>query len=260
MGFRVHALPLIQEIRRHLPDRPTCYLIGTQDCSFTYREVQKRYPSQFRRAAKEIENMKDRCDINTLYSLFDFESVKTVDMNDRADIRLDLTRPVPEEYREKADLVCDFGTLEHIFDVKEAIENMNRLLKTQGIILHMSPVSFYQHGFYNFNPLLFDTLYSLSGYEPILRTMNVTIYNPLYVIDTQKLSGWVKVFFSMTNKIFRNAILYRYNLPYSGKQNTRILSFFHFWAAHFRIPKNLMYCCAYRKCSSELKIPYDVWP
>jgi hypothetical protein len=37
------------------------------------------------------------------------------------------------------------------------------------------------------------------------------------------------------------------------------LSFFNFWTSHFRISKNLMYCCAHRKLSSELKIPYDVW-
>jgi hypothetical protein len=43
-----------------------------------------------------------------------------------------------------------------MFDIKTAIENINKILKKREIILHADVVSFYEHGYYNSNPTFFN--------------------------------------------------------------------------------------------------------
>lgn len=260
MGLRIHALELIETLKPFLPDNPVCYVIGTQDCNFTYRMLMKRYPKKAKEIKEKVKDVRKPCDLKTVFNTLGFKSVVTIDINDRADIRLDLSSPIPEEYYEKANLVCNFGTLEHIFDLKTAVVNMNLFAKKGGILFHMSPVSMYRHGFVNFNPSFYDSLYAQSGYKQIFRTMNVSIYNPFYIININDVPKNARMFFKLTNKILRPvSLLYRYNLPLSREGDNNLLSFFNFWITHFGLPKNLLYCCAYQKLSDHLKIPYDIW-
>lgn len=259
MGLRIHALELLEAIKPHLPVNPVSYMIGTQDCGFTYKMLIKKYPKQRKVIEENIKDLYKRCDLKTLFNVLGFKSVVTIDFNDRADIRLDLTQPILEEYREKADLVFDSGTLEHIFDVKKAIENMNNFLKRGGVIFHMSPVSVYEHGFFNFNPSFFNSLYTQSGYKQIFRTMNISIYNPFYILNRKGLPKFLNYFFAITNRICLRPLLFRFNLPLSYKGNNKLLSFFNFWISNFKPPKGLLYCCAYQKTKDHLEMPYDIW-
>jgi hypothetical protein len=58
-------------------------------------------------------------------------------------------------------LVLDFGTLEHVFNLATAFDNLDRLCAPNGRILHMSPCNnFAGHGFYQFSPELFFRIYA----------------------------------------------------------------------------------------------------
>jgi len=259
MGLRLHALELIEAVKPYLPADPVCYMIGTQDCGFTYKTLIKKYPKQAKEIKEKNRDLRKRCDLRTVFDTLGFKSVVTIDINDRADIRVDLSGSLPKEHYGKADLVCEIGTLEHIFDIKTAIENINLFLKKGGIIFHMSPISVYQHGFLNFNPRFFDLLYLESGYKQIFRTMNVSIYNPFYIIELNSLPKGLRLYFALANKICQPSLLCRFNLPLSRNGNNRLLSFFNFWLSQFGLTKNLLYCCAYQKLSDNLKVPYDIW-
>lgn len=61
----------------------------------------------------------------------------------------------------KFDTVLDLGTLEHVFNVKQSFINASSLLKTGGRIMHVLPSNnFGGHGFYQYSPELFFSLYS----------------------------------------------------------------------------------------------------
>ena len=85
-----------------------------------------------------------------------------------ADIVHDLNRPVPADLHERFALVVDGGTLEHVFDVRQALANVVRMLRPGGRVLHVSPASnFANHGFYQFSPTLFFDYYEANGFvEP----------------------------------------------------------------------------------------------
>lgn len=70
----------------------------------------------------------------------------------------------PQELGE-FDLVIDAGTTEHCFNVGQALINAANAVKVGGHILHTSPVSMGNHGFYNFCPTLFWEFYSGNGFR-----------------------------------------------------------------------------------------------
>lgn len=72
----------------------------------------------------------------------------------------DLNEPVPTALRNRFNLIIDGGTLEHIFDIRMALENVLAMLRPGGTVIHISPVSGWDnHGFYSINPKLLARFY-----------------------------------------------------------------------------------------------------
>lgn len=74
----------------------------------------------------------------------------------------DMNQPWPpgDEARGHYDAVLDFGCLEHVFDFPTAWRNVVALARTGGHILHALPCNnLAGHGFYQFSPELFFSLY-----------------------------------------------------------------------------------------------------
>ena len=65
------------------------------------------------------------------------------------------------------DLVYDGGTIEHIFDVKQALQNIMSLPRIGGrVIIHTMANNYFGHGFYQFSPELFYRAFSPeNGYK-----------------------------------------------------------------------------------------------
>jgi len=76
----------------------------------------------------------------------------------------DMNLPVPGNLRESQSLILDGGTIEHIFDVRQVMENIVQMLKPGGCVVHISSYSI-DHGFYGLSPCLFYDFYSANGFE-----------------------------------------------------------------------------------------------
>jgi hypothetical protein len=80
----------------------------------------------------------------------------------------DLNRPIGKDWEESADTLIDSGSLEHVFDVKMAVENYLRLVRVGGsiLLLDMPAVNLCGHGFYQFSPEFFCEVFSkANGFE-----------------------------------------------------------------------------------------------
>ncbi len=95
------------------------------------------------------------------YSFFKklgFEEVHAIDITnlEGADIIFDLNSILPEECYERFDYIINGGTLEHIFNTSNAMNNITQLLKKNGKMIHICPLAGYvDHGFYSFSPTFF---------------------------------------------------------------------------------------------------------
>lgn len=81
------------------------------------------------------------------------------------EVLVDLNYPLPAEACEQYEYVLDVGTLEHCFNVAQALVNMACLLKVGGLVFHENPFNWGNHGFYNLNPTLFHDFYTDNGFE-----------------------------------------------------------------------------------------------
>ncbi len=65
----------------------------------------------------------------------------------------------------KYNMVIDPGTIEHCFNIGQAIINAANAVEMGGVILHTPPVSMVNHGFYNINPTCLADFYRQNGWD-----------------------------------------------------------------------------------------------
>lgn len=104
-------------------------------------------------------------DQRQLYRLFGIENYSSIDLNDpRADWSFDLNQPVslPRQF----DLVTNFGTGEHVFNIGQLFRNIDGFLRDGGVALHVLPAFLDpEHGYYNIHPRLYFDLARSNQYK-----------------------------------------------------------------------------------------------
>ena len=79
------------------------------------------------------------------------------------EIVMDLNHPAPAEMLGRYDIVYDGGTMEHCFNVGQVMRNIFDFARVGGFIVHVNPINYYNHGFFNFNPTFYHDWYVQSG-------------------------------------------------------------------------------------------------
>jgi hypothetical protein len=77
----------------------------------------------------------------------------------------DMNQPVPQRLHRRYALVIDPGTLEHCFNIAQAVVNMAQMVAPGGCVLHANPLNMFNHGFYNLNPTWYHDFYAANGFE-----------------------------------------------------------------------------------------------
>ena len=80
---------------------------------------------------------------------------------------LDLCVPVEKGLHNKFDIVLDGGTTEHCFNVPQVLSNAVNMVALNGFVFHILPLTWPNHGFYNFNPCLFYEFYLANGFSVV---------------------------------------------------------------------------------------------
>lgn len=102
----------------------------------------------------------------TFIERYKIDSYTDFDINDKAQIILDLTKEIPTDYIEKYDMVVDSGTLEHIFDQKSAFENAYKMCKIGGTIVHIQGIkNLWNHSLFSYQPKIFILLSQINDYK-----------------------------------------------------------------------------------------------
>lgn len=169
MGIEFHALNLLLFARRrgvsfsktcmigrhgiHMTSRVCGAILRRHGLTFNNRDIEALYKTGF---AEELFLRFLGANIVESFDASDYEgATHLADMN------------VLFEPRTHYNVVVDFGTLEHCFHVPNAFTNVINLCEDDGYIIHMLPTNnFCGHGFYQFSPELFFSMYSLNrGFE-----------------------------------------------------------------------------------------------
>lgn len=102
-----------------------------------------------------------------------------------ASIVHDMNQALPPNVQSLYETVIDGGCLEHIYNIPQALKNCSLLCKHGGQIVHILPANnFCGHGFWQFSPELFFSLYSVeNGYQD----------TEVFLADLSDSSRWYKV-------------------------------------------------------------------
>jgi len=154
MGLTFHEYKFLEEVSKK-KNFGNILTLGKQEMILT-NEDRKRL-NLFKK-----DYVNDEYIDKLLVDKFKANSVKSIDNSsfEGADIIHDMNKPI-ENLNEKFDTIIDFGTSEHIFNVVENLNNISKFCKNNGIILHSLPANNNcGHGFWQFSPELFFSLYS----------------------------------------------------------------------------------------------------
>jgi SAM-dependent methyltransferase len=110
-------------------------------------------------AAAKFREASKTCDYaEPLFEALGATQVETMDNSafEGAKLIHDLNQPIPSGWKEQFDVVCDGGTLEHVFNFPIALRNVMELLRPGGrLFIHTCANNCCGHGFYQFSPELF---------------------------------------------------------------------------------------------------------
>lgn len=134
-----------------------------------------------RGTSKDVLNVLNKCNINTsnytnkecnnqyaVLEMLGFKNIDSVDYypDEKPTLQLDLNKPIPDNLKNRYNLLYDGGTTEHCFNAPQVFLNNVSLLKIGGIVVHCLPISgSINHGFYQFSPTLFYDFYSQNGFD-----------------------------------------------------------------------------------------------
>lgn len=98
-----------------------------------------------------------------------FERVVRIDVDnyEQVDEILDLNSAItPVHMMQAFDAIIDFGTLEHVYHVPNAMSHISRMIRPGGRVIHMLPASnCVEHGFYSFSPTFIRDHYLAAEYQ-----------------------------------------------------------------------------------------------
>lgn len=141
MTFHRTMRRVVEKIRPLLPEKPEVIEFGNQ-----------RYTSD-----------RDFTSTQSFYESLGF-SYLALDVNENMGAKIADLNKTGHPFR--ADLVTNNGTSEHIFDQRAVFQNAHEM--SRNLMLHLLPFTpWLNHGFYNYNPILFRDLAAANDYEMV---------------------------------------------------------------------------------------------
>ena len=163
MGIMFSLLPFLDSCYRRRTIQSPLLAVG----SFEINEPEDRIIS-FGRKYSYPNLLREKSVRSLFLDRYGIEQYQDLDINDKADILLDLNFPISEKFGGIASTILDSGTMEHVFDIKQALTNVHKMLKVEGTFIYISPLTWYDHGFFNFNPKLFKGLTKANDYKVLV--------------------------------------------------------------------------------------------
>lgn len=154
MGINRNSLKLLLHSKRFVDFKNTL-TIGKQSLFLNKKELESLLPNRVLNESSLVLS-------DYLFKSFGAETIDSLDVSDYegATILQDMNKPIPENLKNKFSVVFDGGSLEHIFNIPVALKNCMDLLKTGGHFIGITPTNnFVGHGFYQFSPELFYSVF-----------------------------------------------------------------------------------------------------
>jgi hypothetical protein len=189
MAMNVLVLSMLQQMRKHLPAEANVCCLGYPDVLISEEQVRKtigpevadrlayRADSAQILAWHRLEASLDRViDAQSLFAAMGMRFTAIDLVASRGTERIvDLNEPVAADLVGAFDVVLDAGTMEHCFNVGQAVRNIINMVKVGGFVLHLNPMAMINHGFFNFSPTFYHDFYVQNGHQLVFKTHGIAV-------------------------------------------------------------------------------------
>ena len=127
-----------------------------------------------------VSNVDSIMHMNDLFKMLGFDKIDSLDAfdNENPTVQHDLNYPVPARLHDGFDVIIDFGVTEHVFDIRQSIENTVNMLRLGGTVMLCLPLmGWHNQVFYNFQPAFFFDTFGANGFDEMRLYIN---YYPKY--------------------------------------------------------------------------------
>ena len=167
MGIATGAAELLFRIAKKITFKGKLLQIGNQDILFSQEQLSKMLR---RYKFNDIKINQKKVESKFFFKSLKFDNIKSLDINayENADIIEDLNHPIKKKYYNHFDFIYDGGSLEHVFNISEGLQNLSRMVKLRGHVMHLLPCNNYiDHGFYSISPTLLKDFYTQNNFQVI---------------------------------------------------------------------------------------------
>lgn len=167
-GFLKHYLAILNKIGLY----GDILMLGNQESRIT-RDVLKN--TLYRLGIKRpLDDLSDRVTSEDIYKIMGASSYTDIDLFGKPKFKMDLAQPLPAMMRGMYDFVCDLGTIEHVIDPLQALENVVFSLKKSGTVFLFNPAKIsLNHGYYTLQPQLFSDFFRNKGFNIVVHKLCV---------------------------------------------------------------------------------------
>lgn len=181
MGLLPSSIRMFIHLHKHYHFKGPVLTLGVQDIWATYPdlklyckdtpviqpEILPHNSKMFKQDPILIELSKNFVHAKTFFEMLNICGYFDMDKFDAPHYLHDLNSPVSKELHDSFSLILDGGTVEHIFDMRQIMENITNMLKLNGCVVHIGSFNM-DHGFYAISPCFFFEFYTLNGFSDLL--------------------------------------------------------------------------------------------
>ena len=199
MGLTINDAAKIIEISKSLKNKRKVVCLGEPLLPFNFKQLLNCCEKLNIDTSQLIEpsNMLNNLSAKDFFFWLGFEEYASMDVSpyEGSEIIHDLNnKDLNKEYFDIADLVFDGGTLEHIFNLPNALKCIFNLLKNDGIAVHHNPTNGYlDHGFFQICPTFYYDYYKANQFSNIsgniIKRYNGELSSEPYLTDIYRNKG-----------------------------------------------------------------------
>lgn len=191
MGLDINGIRLQLVAKKLGADFTDVVTIGRQALNLTQNQLKKEL-ADFNVPYKDGAASSGFDYSEPFFSLLGAQTTQSIDNSDyeAATIIHDMNNPLPVKLKGRFSAVVDAGTLEHVFNYPVAIKNCMELLKEGGFFISITPANnFMGHGFYQFSPELFFSVFTQANGFELVKLLICEIYDDSQWYEVSKPKG-----------------------------------------------------------------------
>jgi hypothetical protein len=179
MGINLEYITLLSLLKqkKQLPSAGSVLELGKQDISGEPAMMAEHFSHCFN--DKFLSSLDTARQLYMQMGFDDYRSIDAIEGSDTYTYDLNINIRSVYQFEKQFALVTNLGTVEHVFNIAMAFQNMHNLCAENGLMIHALPsCGNVNHGYYNLHPRLLAELAFVNQYE-ILSIYFTVDYKPV---------------------------------------------------------------------------------